>query len=159
MAIYMKFGSIKGSVTATGFKEWIEVHSFQWGVGRGISTPVGSAKDREASAPSVSEVVVTKVADIASHKLLEEALFGSGLKVEIAFTTTVKDKTDQYLIFEGKEAMVSGFSMSSGGDRPSESVSLNFTHFQWKFKENSDEGAKLGGAATVAYDIGKAQKG
>ena len=34
MAIYMKFGSIDGAVTTKGFEKWIELNSFQWGVGR-----------------------------------------------------------------------------------------------------------------------------
>jgi type VI secretion system secreted protein Hcp len=51
MAIFLKYGDLKGEVTATTHKEWIEVHSLQWGVGRGISSGVGGASKREASAP------------------------------------------------------------------------------------------------------------
>ena len=36
VAIYMKYGDIDGAVTTTGFEKWIELSSFQWGVGRGI---------------------------------------------------------------------------------------------------------------------------
>ena len=38
MAIYMKFGDIKGSVTTDGFKDWIELGKFQWGVGRSVNS-------------------------------------------------------------------------------------------------------------------------
>jgi len=44
MALYMKYGDIKGAVTTDGFKDWIELNSFQWGVGRAI----GSARTRPA---------------------------------------------------------------------------------------------------------------
>src|SRR5215469_505769 len=44
----------------------IEIESFQWGVGRGISSPTGGSADRESSAPSVSEIVITKAVDKAS---------------------------------------------------------------------------------------------
>ena len=54
MAIYMQYPNIPGAVTEEGHKGWIEINSFQWGVGRGISTPVGRAENREASMPSVS---------------------------------------------------------------------------------------------------------
>jgi type VI secretion system secreted protein Hcp len=158
MAIYMKYDQINGAVTAKGFEKWIEVHSFQWGVGRGLSTPTGASADREASAPSVSEITVTKPTDIASHKLLEESLWGEGKTVKLAFTTTVKDKIDEYIGYELTNTLISGYSVSSGGDRPNESLSLNFTKFQVKFKENDTTGAKLGGAATVGYDIGQAAK-
>jgi type VI secretion system secreted protein Hcp len=63
MAAYLKYGtSIKGEGVAEGHKGsdgWVEVGSLQFGVGRGISTPVGSSSKREASAPNVSEDVVT----------------------------------------------------------------------------------------------------
>jgi type VI secretion system secreted protein Hcp len=158
MPIYMNYNSIPGSVTAKGFEKWIEVNSFQWGVGRGLSSPTGASADREASAPSISDITITKEADIASHKLLSESLWGEGVTVKLAFTTTVKDKTDEYIGYELTNTMISGYSVSSGGDRPHESLSLNFTKFQVKFKENESTGAKLGGAAAVGYDIGLASK-
>jgi type VI secretion system secreted protein Hcp len=64
--------AVKGDVTDEKHVGWIEVNSFQWGVGRGVSSPTGASADRESSAPSVSEVVVTKATDLASPKLLNE---------------------------------------------------------------------------------------
>ena len=76
MPIYMKYAALKGDVTASGHETWIELNSFQWGVGRGISSPTGASADRESSAPSVSEITVTKANDVASAPLLNEALQG-----------------------------------------------------------------------------------
>ena len=56
MAIYMQIDGIKGNVEAEGHADWIECLSMQWGVGRGIQAKTGSSKDREASAPSISEL-------------------------------------------------------------------------------------------------------
>jgi type VI secretion system secreted protein Hcp len=66
MAIYMQFDGCPGDVTETKHTSWIELLSCQWGVGRGISSTVGSSAERESTAPSVSEIVVTKENDIAS---------------------------------------------------------------------------------------------
>ena len=41
MALFMKYGTLKGEVTQQTHKEWIEINSFQWGVGRGIGSGVG----------------------------------------------------------------------------------------------------------------------
>jgi hypothetical protein len=38
MPIFMHFEGIEGNVTAKGYEKWIEVNSFQFGSGRGIST-------------------------------------------------------------------------------------------------------------------------
>ena len=74
MPIYMKYDGIDGDVTAEGHEKWIELNSFQWGVGRGISSPTGASADRESSAPSISEITVSKMQDAATTKLLEELM-------------------------------------------------------------------------------------
>ncbi len=127
MPIYMQVDGIEGDVTAAGHEKWIEINSFQWGVGRGVTSPVGGTADREASAPSVSEIVVTKTSDSASANLIREALWGEGKKVKIDFCKTDKDKFEPYYQYELEATLISGYSVSSGGDRPMESLSLNFT--------------------------------
>jgi type VI secretion system secreted protein Hcp len=128
MAIYMKMAGVDGDVDTKGYEKWIQVNSFQWGVGRGIGSPKSSAADRESSEASVSEVTVSKTLDESTTNLLRQALWGKGKKVEFNFTRTGDDKTQiPYLKFVLTNVLLSGFSMSSGGDRPSESVSLNFT--------------------------------
>src|SRR4051812_15008945 len=118
MAVYMNYNNIQGDVTETGHAKWIELDSFRWGVGRGICTSVGSAADREATSPSISEVVVTKKNDIATGKLMQEALGGQGQLVKIEFTRTFKDKQEVYLALELTNTMISGYSHSSAADRP-----------------------------------------
>jgi type VI secretion system secreted protein Hcp len=128
MAIYLKYAAIKGSVTTDGFKDWIELHSFQAGVGRGISSPARGASNREGSEPSISEIVVTKQMDVASVPLLQDAWGGAmDSKVTVKFTTTTKNAVVTYLVYDMENVGLSGFSFSSGGDLPSESLSLNFT--------------------------------
>jgi type VI secretion system secreted protein Hcp len=152
MPIYVKYAAIDGDVTATGHEKWIEVNSFQWGVGRGISSPTGGSADRESSAPSVSEIVVTKPTDIATVKMLDEALEGEGVDVTIDFVKTDKGNLSVYLSYTLNNTMISGYSMSSGGDRPQESLSFNFTKIMCR---DIGLGAKNedGQPATVGYDL------
>ena len=90
MAIYMKFGDIPGDVTTQGFKDWIEMNSFQFGVSRGVSSGAGGST-RESSSPSISEIVVTKYFDKSSAKLYQDSVAGSfDKKVQIKMTTTTK---------------------------------------------------------------------
>ncbi|MDA8050407.1 MAG: type VI secretion system tube protein Hcp [Rhodospirillales bacterium] len=154
MALYMKYGSIDGNVETVGYDKWIQVNSFQWGVGRGISSPMGTSEDREASHPSVSEITVTKEMDVATNKLLEDALGGAmNTKVEIAYVTTGKNEVKEFLRYILTNTAVSGYSVSSGGDRPSESLSLNFTKVEIKYTAlNVDES---GNPASTTYDLAK----
>ncbi len=143
MAAYLKYGTaIKGESLAEGHKGadgWMEIGSFQWGVGRAISTPVGSSSKREASAPSVSEITVTKMMDSTSPLLCQEALIGKAVPCDIELVETGGDKLETYLSVKLTNCMVSGYSVSSGGDRPSESLSLNFTKIEYTYQGYDDQ--------------------
>lgn len=159
MAVFVKYGSLKGEATAEGYKDWAEVHSFQWGVGRGISAGVGGGSKREATAPSVSEIVVTKTMDAFSPLILKEAIGGSAVKVEIHMTQT--DQSGKHIAYQKyilENTLVSGYSISAGGDRPSESISLNFTKFDSEYLKIDDK-FKTATTGHVIYDLSTAKSG
>ena len=133
MAIYMKYTGIDGQVTAPGFEKQTQLSSCQFGVGRGV-TSVSKNANREAGSPNVSEITVTKTFDESSVNTFNAALFGKGVQVVISFTKTSQDgKADQvYMTFTLDNTIISGYSLSSGGDLPSESFSLNFTKIEMK---------------------------
>lgn len=105
-------------------------------------------------APSVSEIVVTKPTDIASPKLLNEGLQGEGQDVTIDFCKTDKGQMEVYLTLITNNTMISGYSLSSGGDRPNESLSFNFTKVEFKHTTMGAGGA-AGSPDSVTYDVGQ----
>jgi type VI secretion system secreted protein Hcp len=153
MAIFMNYTDIPGDVTAKGHETWIEISSFQFGVGRGVTSPTAGSKDREASDPSVSEIVVSKTSDTSSNKLMMAALQGEGVDVTIDFVRTDKGQLETYMQYKLNGVLVSGFSVSSGGDRPSESVSLNFTKISVTNTPGGDIN-ETGTPDTVGWDLG-----
>jgi type VI secretion system secreted protein Hcp len=156
MAIYMKFGDIKGQVTTDGFKDWIELNSIQLGVSRSVYSGAGGAA-REGSHPQISDITVSKVMDIASPSLYQDAVAGAfDAKVNIKLTTTTKNKVDTYLEYELTDCGVASFSMSTGGDLPSESYSLSFTKIMVTPSPLDAQGSPKKGAV-VTYDL-KAMK-
>lgn len=155
--IYMKYGTITGDVTATGHEQWIEVNSFQFGISRTISAPTGGSSDRESSAPSVSEITITKPMDSSSPNLLNEALQGTGQTVTIDFVKTgPAGQPITYAEYTLSNTLVSGYSVSSSGDNPTESISLAFTKFTFQFTPQNSDGS-LGTPGTVGYDIALAR--
>lgn len=158
MAIYMQIEGIKGNVEADGHADWIECNSLQWGVGRAISSKVGTAKDREASAPSISEVVVTKEMDKATPYLFTEACVGKGKKTQIHLVKTDADKLESYMEYILSDTMISGYSVSSGGDRPTESISISFTKIEMKYVPWKDDHTK-DSPIPASYDLALAKKG
>lgn len=134
MPIYLKFEpEIKGEVTTKDFEGQIEITSFQFGAGRGISTPHGTAS-REASVPSFSEITLSKTMDVSSTLLLKESTEGEPSKATLSFITTGKSNNLVFLKIELEGVLISGYSVSSGGDgRPSESISLNYAKINYKY--------------------------
>ena len=109
--------------------------SFQLGVGRAI-TSTGSGGDRDTSNPSFSEATFSRGTDKASPDLFMQAVSGKSLGAATIHFLQVggADKPDQvYLEFLLGDAIVSSYSISSGGDRPSESFSLNFVKISKKY--------------------------
>src|SRR6185503_5967848 len=152
MPIYMKFADVKGPVTTEGFKNWIELESMQLGTHRSIGTAARGATNREHSEPSISEIVVTKRTDVSSPKLFLDSVAGKlDNKVEIKLTTTTKGKVETFLTIKLEDTGVSNYSLTSGGDMPMESLSLNFTKITKTFK-GTDPG--IGGSPeTVGYNL------
>ena len=153
MAIFLKYGSINGETTQVSHKDWIEIQSMQFGVGRGISSGVGGGSKREATAPTVSEITLTKTMDIASNLLLKEALGGKAVDVKIELTQTDNSgKHVAFLKYILTNTLISSYSISSGGDRPSESLSLNFTKVDSEYLNIDDKFASKP-TGHVIFDI------
>jgi type VI secretion system secreted protein Hcp len=152
VAIYMNWDGVPGDVTTQGFEKWIELTSFQWGVGRGIGSAMSGQASRESSIPSVSEIVVTKRMDGSSPGLWTDSVAGQlNSTVKIAFTTTSQGATTQFLNYELTNTGLSGYSLSSGGDMPTESLSLNFTKVVWSF--TGTDPSVSGTPVTQGYDL------
>ena len=162
MPVYMKYDGIDGDVTAEGWEKWIECSSMQFGVGRAIGgTASGAAKGREASLCNCSEITITKPSDSSSQDLMREAMIGAvpGKLVKFNFVTTGQgDKAEVYTKFDLEECMISGYSLSSGGDRPMESLSLNFTKIEYQMSQGGTGGA-LESPKTGYFDLRTAKGG
>ena len=155
MALYMKFddGNVKGDVTTEAYKDWINLSSFNFGVGRGISMSVGSMSNREGGLPSISEITVTKMLDPASAMLMQSAMSKSeGVKVEIALVRTGSKEVDEVGKYLLEDVLISGFSVASGGDQPTESLSLSFSKITVDLK-GADKANKNGQNVKVGYDL------
>ncbi len=150
--IFIDLGNgIKGESVQKGFEDHIAASSVQWGVGRGVSSFTNGV--RETSSPSFSEVVFTKTLDISSNDIAVAATKGKALEaVKISFRKDDGDEGFVYLVYDLTDVYISGYSVSSGGDQPSESVSLNYRTIKATYKKlaNSHAGD---GENEFEYDI------
>lgn len=131
------------SQTDDKHKETIEIMS--WSFGASNPTSVGSSgmsAGREASAPAISEVVVTKSMDKSSPMLAKGVSKGKTTQ-ELKKQTT--HNGDTYYQVKLTDVMVSSWQVSgqgSGDPVPTESLSLNFTKIEWNYTpQNADSPA------------------
>ncbi len=156
MAIYLKLDPIKGSTTDSKFKDQIELKSFQWGAGVGVGSARGG--DRTTSEPSVSEITASKVLDKSSEGLFKQLLMGEPVaKGTISFTAAIKGESVAYAVLDLEDVIISGYSQSSGGDLPAESISLNFAKFVYSFSGRDDKQASS--PVRLTYDLAENKVG
>jgi len=144
---------IKGEATVAGHEGWINVDSIQFGVGRSI-TQTGGGASRDSSNPNFAEVSLNRQSDRASTDLFIQAACGQSLgKAEIHFLQVAgADKPPQiYMIYELADVLVSSYSLGSGGEKPSETIGLNYTKIQTQY--NSYDGAKVATGTKKGYDL------
>lgn len=150
--LQFKGDAIKGESKIESHKDWISVDSFQLGVGRAITT-TGLGSDRDPSNPSFSEATFHRSTDKASPDLFKQAVHGQSLgEAKIHFLQTAAgDKTQTYLEYVLGEPIISSYSISSGGERPTESFSLNFVKISKKYTAFS--GSKVGDQPEFKWDL------
>jgi type VI secretion system secreted protein Hcp len=153
--ILLNFDSkIKGDSVQKDHDNWINLHSIGHSVARVITTS-GAGKDRETSTPSFSEISCTKATDIASNDLFAQAIYGKKIcdKANVHFLQTGGEGATQvYMELDLHEPIVSGYTVSSGGDRPTESFTISFTKIVQKYSQ-FDAGGAVTQADPKGYDL------
>ena len=153
MILFKTDTEIKGNADVDGYKDQIQLSSFQLGVGRAISS-AGASTDRETSTPSWSEATCTMETNIASTAIAQQAAGGKSLgKGIVSFVNIHDNKPQCYLKITMHDLIISSYSMSSGGDRPSESFSANYLKIEFEY--NQFDGATVKATTTSGWDLKK----
>jgi len=137
--IFLRLDGVTGSVTDTNRVGWMALYSVQYGVGRGISS-ASNGTNRQVSAPSFSEFTVTKQLDSGSPKVALLAAGGGGNTISNGSIDLVQPGPDQtrYLRINLTNILISSYNLASGGDVPSESVSLSPLMISWNYTSYRD---------------------
>lgn len=144
---------IKGTSKVAGHDNWITIDSLRMGVGRAI-TITGGGNDRDTSNPRFIELTLTRATDIASSDLFIQAVSGKSLgTATIHFIQTGgTDKSPQvFLTLLLEKAIVSSYNLSSSGERPTETISINFTKISYEY--DSFDGDKVITGTPKRWDL------
>lgn len=120
---YLYIDSIKGESTVRGHVGSIEISSWSFGVSNPSS--IGSqSSGAGAGKVSFNNFTITKSVDKASPLLMKAKTAKTPIK-SVKLSVALAD--GGYLTITLQNVIVSSYSTSSGGDRPQESISFNYT--------------------------------
>ncbi len=152
MPIVMQVPGITGDITESAHVGWCRILSISWRARRALSVRTMTDKDRESAIPAISEVEITRENDIASGPMMQKFFTGEAqTTVQLDFVRT-DAALDVYFSITLTDAIFSMFEQASGGDRPVESLKLNFTKIQSKSTQMSATGTGTG-PFTTGYDL------
>ena len=148
--ILLDIPDIKGQSSLKGFAEKIEILSFSHGVAMQV-TGDPSNSERTSGRPNHQDLTLSKYVDVASCPIIAACNAATNLKT---VTLTVgRNDTDgtllPYLVMTMDNAIVSSVSTSGGGDRPMETVTLNYSKIKWDFTEQKPDVGKKGNNGAV----------
>ncbi|AQS86735.1 hypothetical protein AA101099_0095 [Neoasaia chiangmaiensis NBRC 101099] len=157
MGIYLKYGDAQGDVTETNHTNWIELLDAQWSMSRTIRSSVGIGKNRESTSAYVSELTLTKYIDASSHTLSTYAFVGQAKQAQIDFTRVNEGGETLFRSLILKDSITSSLVNSGHGkDRPTETLTLNFTEITIEDYGEGADGSKTG-PKRIIYDLTQAK--
>lgn len=155
MAIYLKFGNLKGNVTADGYAGQIAIGSANFSVLRKVSMEAGNLSNRESNKPTWTGIEITKIADSSIATLLKEAATGSaGQEATITFVRTGSNKgVEEFLVYKLTDCIISEYHFGGQGEsQPVERLLLSYSAIEVSYKDH-DASNKAGNPQRFRYDL------
>ncbi|VAW45399.1 Putative cytoplasmic protein USSDB7A [hydrothermal vent metagenome] len=155
MSIFVKYDGIKGEASDSGHKDWMDVESISWGVGRQITSSTSTQGDRESSNAVITDLVINRFMDSATPKLFIESCCGTGKDVIIHLSKTGKGSgTDVFMEYTLKNALISSYNVSADTNdtsRPMEAILISFVDVEVKYTPYDEDG-NASASMAVGFD-------
>jgi type VI secretion system secreted protein Hcp len=156
MAIYLSIEGIKGSVTAKGYNNYIDVFNYHNKSFRPITQRSASQSDRALGIHDRSSLKFTKNVDIASPSLLNK-FYRSQYINKLTFHHVSSGSSPQcYLENTFHHVLLTAFEEFCSGDGATEEIEMIFTS-QEKRVINIESNQTASSPQTVGYDYATMQ--
>lgn len=138
--MYLKIPEIPGEAQAEDHKDEIEIYSFSLGAVNTGSTHTGGGG---AGKVSFSDISFTKPLDKASPLLYLDCAKGRHFPKVFLYVRKSGERPTDYYVITLSDVLISSFQTSgaAGGDRPTESLSLNFTKIEFSYARQKPDGS------------------
>lgn len=128
--------AITGESSLKGYEGKMELLSFSHGVAMQITGDLSNT-ERTSGKPNHQDMTVTKYLDAASPVLNQSCCQGAGFaQVDIVIGRNDSGNVIEMMRYTMKNVLVSSISVGGGGgDKPVETVTLNYNDLAWKFTQ------------------------
>jgi type VI secretion system secreted protein Hcp len=152
--IFLKLDGIEGESQKQGAENQIEIFSFSNGAANPSSVSFGTGHG--TGKVDITSLSLQKQLDKASPKLFQACCKGTHIAngTLIVRESTGSDNPQTYWQYEMKEIFVDGISWggSTGGGKPSESISLSFKSIEINYWPQNSDGS-LGTKIPASWDV------
>jgi type VI secretion system secreted protein Hcp len=145
--------TIKGECTLTdaAYKDKINIQSWAYGASLASYTD-GTNQKRTFGKPEVSAISITKSMDLASTGIFQACIAGTNLPTVKIFTLQEESgKFDVFYTITLTNALIESYQVSTGGQVPSESLTLTFSKIELAYKQQTTQSAQSG-SKTASFD-------
>jgi len=135
---------IRGTCSLEKYAGMLELLSFSHGVAMQITGDISNT-ERTSGRPNHQDFTITKYLDEASPKLNEACCKGDTFKtVEITVGRNDKGTVIPLIKYTLKNVVLSSISVGGGGgDKPVETVTMNYNQITWDFHAQKAEGEQV----------------
>nr|WP_315202698.1 type VI secretion system tube protein Hcp [uncultured Albidiferax sp.] len=155
--VYLQIDGIKGESTDDKHKDWIECLSVNFGVLQPKSATASTGGGHTAERCEHKEIVLTKLADLATPLLLQNSSSGKTIaKAKFEFLRADgKGERVKYFEIEIENLIISSDMPSvAEGNILTEIVSLKYSQVKWKYTQQKIAGG-AGGNTSGGWDLAK----
>lgn len=151
--IVMDIPNVDGESQLKGFEKKIELLSFSHGVAMQVTGDVSNT-ERTSGRPNHQDFTGTKYMDKASPKLNQLLCKGAILgTVKITVGRNDKGAILALMLYELENAVLSSLSVGGGsGDKPVETLTINYSKITWTYNAQKEEGGKEG-EVKASWDV------
>lgn len=153
--VYLHIDGIKGESADDRHKDWIECKSVSWGVEQPRSATSSTGGGHTAERCEHRDIVITKLADLASPILLQTCAAGRTIpKARLEFMRAdAQGERVKYFEIELDNVLIGAVSPAvHEGDILTEEVGFKFSKVRWKYTQQRISGG-AGGNTSGGWDL------
>lgn len=153
--VYLQIDGIKGESTDDRHKDWIECKSVSWAVEQPRSATSSTGGGHTAERCEHRDIVITKLADLASPILLQTCAAGRTIpKARLEFMRAdAQGERVKYFEIELDNVLIGAVSPAvNEGDIMTEEVGFKFSKVRWKYTQQRISGG-IGGNTSGGWDL------